>query len=66
MGKREAINQTDNQISILENYINDISLIIDPCDLCENKKDGKYNRKICLDCCYYYGSCFKYKKIKGE
>ena len=39
MGKREAINHTDNQISILENYINDISLIIDPCDLCENKKE---------------------------
>ena len=66
MSKIEAINQTDIQISILENYINDIPLIMDPCNLCENKKDGNYNTKICIDCCFYYSSCFKYKKIKGE
>jgi hypothetical protein len=36
--------------------------ILNPCRLCENCNDEIHNTKVCVDCCYFYGSQFKIKE----
>lgn len=54
-----------SELEVLEKYINDIPLILDPCRLCENKKQNEY-QVVCRECMYYYGSNFKVKRILGK
>ena len=63
--KQILINKQQSGLDVLEKYINDIPLILDPCRVCENKKDGEY-KEICTDCMYYYGSQFKVKRITEQ
>ena len=56
-------------VEILESYINDIPLVINPCRLCVNctgVQDGLITHLVenCKDCCYFYGSKFEVKKVK--
>ena len=56
-------------VEILESYINDIPLIINPCRLCVNctgVQDDLTTHLVenCKDCCYFYGSKKKKKKVK--
>lgn len=44
----------------LEKYINDFPSVIDPCELCKNKINGRFQIE-CKDCCYYYASNFEAK-----
>lgn len=53
------------ELNVLENYINDIPMIVNPCRLCINKKDETHSKK-CVDCCFFYGSQFVVKKIEVE
>ena len=34
--------------------------------LCENYNDEIHNTKVCIDCCYFYGSKFKIKEVNKE
>lgn len=54
-----------DQLDVLESYLNDIPMIIDPCRMCghaRNYKDGfaDYGEE-CRECCYYYDSKFEVK-----
>ena len=49
------------ELNVLENYINGIPMIVNPCRLCVNKKDETHSEK-CIDCCFFYGSQFVVKK----
>jgi hypothetical protein len=56
----------NKQTAILENNINDIPLIIDPCRLCK-KRQGTPNGSFaeeCFECCYFYGSKFEAKEVQ--
>ena len=56
----------NKQTAILENYINDIPLIIDPCRLCKKRQESPNDSftEECLECCYFYGSKFEAKEVK--
>lgn len=59
----------NKQTAILENYINDIPLIIDPCRLCVNCTGVRgdittHLTENCKDCCYFYGSKFEAKEVR--
>jgi hypothetical protein len=51
-----------NNLQVLENYINDVPMIINPCRSCENCINEIHNTKVCIDCCYFYDSQFKIKE----
>lgn len=51
------------QLEVLETYINDVPLIIDPCRSCKfidsNKETHTENVDMCKQCCWYYDSQFR-------
>ena len=51
------------QLEVLETYINDIPLIIDPCKNCkwidDNRESHIKNTDMCKQCCWYYDSQFR-------
>lgn len=53
--------EQSKKLKVLESYINDVPLIIDPCKLCKNKVNGRYQIE-CGECCYYYASKFEIKE----
>lgn len=63
-----AKNKFSDQLQVLESYINDIPLIINPCKECDfiddNGESHIKNVETCKRCCWYYGSNFKQKKVK--
>ena len=59
-------NKLYSNLQVLENYINDVPMIINPCRLCENCNDEIHNTKVCVDCCYFYGSKLKIKEVNNE
>lgn len=60
--KQILIKKQQSELEVLEKYINDIPLVLDPCRLCENKKQNEY-QVVCRECMYYYGSNFKVKRL---
>lgn len=54
------------QLQILETYINDVPLIIDPCRECkwidDNRESHIKNTDMCKQCCWYYDSQFKQRE----
>lgn len=44
--------------STIERQVNNYMNSLDPCGICSNKKDDRYD-EVCLECCYYYGSSFR-------
>lgn len=67
MAKKEI----KDQLESYEGYINDIPLVIDPCKMCKHSRNrGKrksdflpnYDRRICEQCCWFYGSMFEEDK----
>ena len=61
--KGARMEELNTQIKVLENYINDVPLVVDPCPMCDyidaDKQGHTKNRNICTECCYYYNSKFK-------
>lgn len=67
MAKKELKDQLENY----EGYINDISLVIDPCKMCKVYKEhngydiedrlvnGEWQQGYCDDCCWGYNSKFE-------
>lgn len=58
------------ELEVLEKYINDIPLVINPCRLCVNCTGIRgdittHLTEKCKDCCYFYGSKFEVKEVKG-
>lgn len=53
------------KLKVLESYINDVPLIVDPCRLCKHKVNGRYQNE-CGECCYYYASKFEIKDDINE
>lgn len=56
------MNKIKDQLKQVEENINNLPLIINPCELCVNHNSKGYN-DVCHQCCYYYASEFK---VKGE
>ena len=54
------------QLEVLETYINDVPLIIDPCRSCkwidDNRESHFDNTDMCKQCCWYYDSKFKQRE----
>lgn len=63
-----ARKELKEQLDILETYINDVPLIIDPCKNCEFVDDNRQphfeNTETCKECCWYYDSKFKQRGSK--
>ena len=57
------MNELEKQVQLIESYVYDYSLIVDPCRLCRNKKGDDFTEK-CIDCCFYYGSQFVARRIQ--
>ena len=54
------MNKIKDQLKQVEENINNLPLIINPCELCVNHNSKGYN-DVCHQCCYYYASEFKMK-----
>lgn len=61
----KKIEEQMKKLKVLDSYINDIPLIVDPCNLCKNKINGTFQIE-CSECCYYYASKFKIKDNVNE
>lgn len=63
-----AKTELKDQLDVLETYINDVPLIINPCKMCDliddNKETHNDNPEICKQCCWYYDSQFRLKGSK--
>ena len=57
--------ELEEQLDVLETYINDVPLIIAPCRMCvfidDNKQSHVKNTDMCKQCCWYYDSQFRLK-----
>lgn len=50
-----------DQLKSFEIYINDITLVIDPCRMCRNHDESKGFNEMCSMCCWFYDSKFEVK-----
>ena len=52
-----------DQLDVLESYIDDLPMVIDPCRICkyidEDKMLHHNHADVCEKCCWYYDSKFE-------
>lgn len=47
----------------IEQALNKLAISVDPCEFCNNKTPWGH-KNICHECCYFYASKFKVRRIK--
>ena len=47
----------------IEKALSNLAVSIDPCDFCNNKTPWGH-KNICHECCYFYASKFKVRRLK--
>ena len=58
VGGDEPEKQISDQLKSLEGYINDIPLVIDPCNICKHHTQLQYEEG-CHECTWFYDSKFE-------
>ena len=56
--KLETKETLKTQLAVLENYINDVPMVIDPCKMCKHYVK-EMHEECCAECCYWYPSKFE-------